>query len=74
LKWNRNGNKQNTIFVIEAQIGDTATVWAYVDSTSETTYTHGAQKPGVQVAYRVKATRKGESNPWSQTAIAYFKG
>ncbi len=73
LRWNRNGDKPNTIFVIEAQIGE-ATEWTYVDSTAETKYTHTNQKPGTQIAYRVKATRKGESSPWSAVAVAYFKG
>lgn len=73
LRWNRSDNKPNTIFVIEAQIGD-APDWTYVFSTSEAKYTHEGQKPGVQVAYRVKATRKGESSPYSSVAVAYFKG
>lgn len=73
LKWLRNGNKPNTIFDIEAQIGD-STEWVHIKSTTETSFTHTDQKPGVQVVYRVRATRDGRESAWSNTAVAYFKG
>lgn len=73
LKFDRNDNPRNTIFIIEQLIGDSGE-WVYVDSISAAKYAHRNQTPGAQVAYRVKATRKGESSAWSQAAIAYYKG
>jgi hypothetical protein len=72
LKWKRNGNKQNTIFIIEAQTGGAGN-WVQVGATSDTTFTHTGQQPGVEVAYRVKATRSKRESGWSNTAVAYFK-
>ena len=51
LLWNRNGNKPNTIFVIEAQIGD-APGFVQVGSTGATRFRHTGQTPGVRVLYR----------------------
>lgn len=73
LAFDRNGNPRGAVFVFESQTGDAAE-WTYLDSTTERKYTHRGQKPGVQIAYRVKATYKGESSPWSAVAVAYFKG
>lgn len=73
LKWKRNGNKQNTIFVVEYQ-AEGETEWKYLTSTNETKFTHAGRKPGQQIAYRVKATRAGQESVYSNVAVAYFKG
>lgn len=73
LKFDRNANPRAAIFIIEARIGDDPE-WKYVTSTTESKFTHEGQTPGVQIAYRVKATHKGESSAWSAVAVAYFKG
>ena len=74
LKWEANGNKpSNTIYVVEMQ-ADGADKWEYLSSSGSLSYTHKNQKPGIQIAYRVKATRKGEESAYSNVAVAYFKG
>lgn len=73
LKWNRNGNKQNTIFVVEEQT-EGSDDWKYVTSVSGTKCTCTGQTPGVQIAYRVTATRKNQSSPPSNIAVVYYKG
>ena len=58
LKWNRAGNKPNTVFIIEAQIG-ASTQWVEVGAPTATKFDHIGQTPGVKVAYRVVASRAG---------------
>ena len=70
LKFNRNGNKQNTVFIIEARIGD-ATDYAIVGTSTKTTYEHKDQKPGVKVVYRVRAQRGDEISDPSNEAVVY---
>lgn len=70
LKWKRNGNNYQTIFIIEALIGD-ATDFVIVGSTMKTKFVHHNQKPGVRVVYRVAAQRNGRHSVHSNEAIIY---
>ena len=70
LKFNRNGNKQGTIFLIEAKIGDAAE-WTIVATTTKTGFEHKGQKPGVKVLYRVRAQRGEEISEPSNEAVVY---
>lgn len=72
LKWKRNGNKPNTIFIIEAQ-ADGAGDWVQVGAVTETTFVHENQIPGKQIAYRVKATRDKRESAWTTTVVAYYQ-
>ena len=72
LKWKRNGNKQNTIFIVEAQ--EEGKDWVVIGGVTETTFEHKGVKPGVQIAYRVKATRDKRESEYSTSAVAYYKG
>lgn len=70
LKWKRNGNKPNTVFIIEAQVdgGD----WVQVGAVTETKFVHENQIPGKQIAYRVKATRDKRESAWTTPVVAYY--
>lgn len=70
LKYNRNGNKHGTIFIIEARTGD-ATEYSIVGTTTKTTFEHKNQKPGVKVVYRVRAQRGDEISDPSNEAVVY---
>lgn len=70
LKFNRNGNKQGTLFYIYAKTGD-ATDWSLIDVITNTTYEHKNQTPGVKVQYCVKAKRGDEESAASNTAVVY---
>ena len=70
LKWNRAGNKANTIFAVEAQIGASAD-WVEVGSVSATKFDHVGQTPGVKTAYRVLATRAGMKSVASPSVTLY---
>ncbi|MEQ1933320.1 MAG: hypothetical protein ABL962_05505, partial [Fimbriimonadaceae bacterium] len=70
LSWNRAGNAQGTMFMIEAKIG-TSTTWVQVGGTTKKAFTHSGQTPGVQVIYRIIAQRNTVSAEPSNTAIVY---
>lgn len=70
LRFNRNGNKPNTIFNVEAKIGDAAN-FVIVGSTSKTTFEHKNQTPGVKVIYRVRAQRGDDFSDYSNPATVY---
>ncbi|KAG8526090.1 uncharacterized protein KY384_000082 [Bacidia gigantensis] len=70
LKWDRAGNKSNTIFVIQAQIGASLD-WVEVGSKNATKFDHVGQTPGVKVAYRVLATRAGMASVPSPSVTLY---
>jgi hypothetical protein len=70
LKFNRNGNRQGTTFIIEAKIGD-SDVWVMIDAVTGSTYKHKNQTPGVKVQYRIKAKRGESESGVSNTAIVY---
>jgi hypothetical protein len=73
LRWNGNGNKRTTVYIIEAQTAGSPN-WIQVGAINATRWTHQNQKPGVEIGYRVKATRAGQESPWGSPAVAYFNG
>ena len=73
LKWNKNGNKPNTIFEIEAQYEGNPN-WTYVDAVQGIKYRHLNQTVGKQVVYRIRAKRAGQESAFSSSAVAYYKG
>ena len=70
LKFNRNGNKQNTIYLVEAKSGDAAD-FVIVGTTTKTTFEHKNQKPGVKTVYRVRAQRGDDYSDYSNPATVY---
>jgi hypothetical protein len=70
LKFNRNGNRQGTLFYIYAKIGN-ATEAVLVDVITNTNYEHKNQTPGVKVQYFVKAKRGDVESAASNTAVVY---
>lgn len=70
MKWNRNGNRQGTMFIIEAKIGDSDT-WVMIDAVTGSTYKHKNQTPGVKIQYRIKAKRGDLESSHSNTAVVY---
>lgn len=70
LKWNREGNKPNTQFIVESKDA-TATDFSYLATTTETKYEHLGVKPGTRYTYRVKAQRSGEESTYSNEAMVY---
>ncbi|MET0753255.1 MAG: fibronectin type III domain-containing protein, partial [Pyrinomonadaceae bacterium] len=70
LKWNRNGNKSGTIFIIEAKTGD-ETKYAIVGTTTKSAFDHKDQKPGMKQVYRVRAQRGDDFSDYSNEAVVY---
>lgn len=73
VTWEKNGNKRNTIYVVEAQTAGKPD-WVLVGAVNVLRFSHKDQKPGTQVAYRVKATRAGRESAWSGSVVAYYNG
>lgn len=70
LVWNRNGNAQGTVFVIEAQTAGSG-VWEFVDVTTKARYVDSPRTPGVEIRYRVVAKRGSVQSAVSNVAIVY---
>jgi hypothetical protein len=70
LKWNRNGNRQGTTYIIEAKSGD-SNDWVMIDAVTRANYKHTNQTPGVKIQYRVKAKRGDSVSGFSNVAIVY---
>jgi hypothetical protein len=70
LKWNRNGNKSGTMYIIEARVGESA-VWQFVNATTRPDYEDAGRTPGQKVAYRVKAKRPAGESQYSNVATVY---
>ncbi|HQU85187.1 MAG TPA: fibronectin type III domain-containing protein [Pyrinomonadaceae bacterium] len=73
LKWSRNGNKQTTLYDIEAQY-DGNPEWVHVETVQTLKYRHENQTVGKQVVYRVRARRAGQASAFSSAGVAYYKG
>lgn len=73
LKWSRNGNKQTTLYDIEAQYEGSAN-WVHVETVQTLKYRHTDQTVGKQVVYRVRARRAGQESGFSSAGVAYYKG
>ncbi|MCE9560077.1 MAG: fibronectin type III domain-containing protein [Armatimonadetes bacterium] len=72
LKWKRNGNTNNTVFLVEAQIEDGA--WELVASTNGSKVELSGYEPGVQVSFRVVAQKSGEQSEPSNVFVIYRNG
>jgi hypothetical protein len=70
LKWNRNGNRQGVMFIIEAKIGDAAN-YVMVSAETGSRFDHINQIPGVKIQYRVKAKRSNAESGFSNVAVVY---
>ena len=70
LKWNRNGNRQGTTFIIDAKIAN-STDWLMIDAVTGSKYKHKNQTPGVKVQYRIRAKRGELESGMSNTAVVY---
>ncbi|MCX6154175.1 MAG: hypothetical protein NT007_08445, partial [Candidatus Kapabacteria bacterium] len=73
LSWNRNGNPQGTIFIIEMQ-DRPGFPWVLIGTTTKTTYDHQGQMPGITKYYRVRAQRNDTTTEPSNEAIVYPGG
>ena len=70
LKWKRNGNPQNTTFIIEGR-KEADPGFSFVGTTSKSKFDHKNQQPGVRMFYRVKVQRNDEESPYSTEAVVY---
>lgn len=70
LTWKRNGNTQNTPFIIEHRFNETE-AWQYLDVITATKYEHIGQTPGVKIYYRIIAKRSKTKSGHSNIAVAY---
>jgi hypothetical protein len=70
LKWNRSGNRQGTMFIIEGRIGDSK-IWTIIDAVTGSSYKHKNQTPGVTAQYRVKAKRGELESGYTNPAVVY---
>lgn len=70
LRWNRNGNTDRTIFLIEAQV-DGNTEWRFIGTTTRIRFVHANQVPGVPVVYRVTSQRGDQQSLPSNLAPVY---
>jgi hypothetical protein len=78
LKWQKMGNKQNTSFVVFAKPitslagAQTDTDWEMVGTTTKAAFAHKGVTPGESMAYKVLATRAGNSSDPSEPATVYI--
>lgn len=72
LKWKRNGNTSSTVFNIEAKTEDGAWELVWSGTQSKTTFSNYA--PGVEVSFRVYASKNDEFSEASNIAVIYSSG
>ncbi len=72
LKWKRNGNPPNAVFVVESR-GATGG-WSVVGNFTVTRVTVNNFAPGVERFFRVYATRNNQSSLKSNEAVIYPDG
>ena len=70
LIWNRSGNIQGTIFIVETKPQGSST-WAIAAAVTRTNFNHEDQQPGEQIWYRIVASRAGVSAVASLPVAAY---
>ncbi len=70
LKWNKNGNKPNTVYIIEGRLESEAN-FSFVGTTTKQKFAHKNQTPGARMFYRVKAQRHDQESTFSNTAVVY---
>lgn len=72
VKWKRNGNASNTVFVLESK--SSTGNWTMFGTTTKTKFTDTNATPGVQKFYRVRAERGGSVSAYSNEAVIYGAG
>ena len=72
LTWNRNGNAQSTVFVLESK--SATSDWAMFGTTTKSKFTDPNAAPGVVKFYRVRAERAGETSGYSNETVIYSAG
>ncbi len=70
LTWDRNGNAQGTVFLIESKL-EGASDWNFVAAVTKATFQDTNQIPGQTKYYRVKASRSGKTSNPSAPAVIY---
>ncbi len=70
LKFDRNGNKTGTVFIIEGKVGESAN-YSIIGTTTKTSYRHAGQKPGVKIVYRIRAQRGEQFSEYGNEAVIY---
>lgn len=70
LTWDRNGNAQGTVFLIEYKLED-STEWNFVAAVTKATFQDTDQIPGHTNYYRVKASRSGKTSIPCAPAVIY---
>ncbi len=73
LKWDRTGNANGTMFLIESSY-DGLTGWELVDVTTKVTYNHTDQIPGQRQFYRIKSKRASTTSPACPPEVVYANG
>jgi hypothetical protein len=72
LKWNRNGNSSDTVFLVEYSL-DFGTTWFLAGAVSRVKFNHEGQVPGRTVYYRVFANRSGVTSAPTKSVAAYLQ-
>lgn len=70
LSWNRNGNPQGTIFIIESQ-EKPGMPWTLIGTTTKASFDHTKQTPGKTQYYRVCAQRTDLISQPSSEVVVY---
>lgn len=73
LKWDRNGNRPNTTFILEWREGSSGP-FNFLTAQTGTKFIDVHRAPGVTVDYRVHATRRGMKSAYSSPATIYPQG
>jgi hypothetical protein len=72
LKWKRNGNSSDTVFLVEYSL-DSGTTWFLAGAVSRVKFIHEYQVPGRLVYYRVFANRSGVTSSPTKPVAAYLQ-
>ena len=69
MKWRRNGNTSATSFVIEWR-GSASAPWTQIGATTRAKFSWQST-PGEYAAFRVRATKKGQSSAASNQFVVW---
>jgi hypothetical protein len=70
LTWDRNGNVQGTVFLIECRLANSEK-WDFVAAVTKSSYDDEGQIPGQTKFYRITSIRSGKSSNQSGPVIIY---
>jgi hypothetical protein len=73
LKWDRTGNANGTMFLIESSLNG-QTGWELVDVTTKVTYDHIDQIPGQRQFYRIRSKRGNTTSQACPPEVVYANG